>query len=99
MFAAAPDAGIMRKIKLSGRELSVLRAIDFATGSTAEELVHRTRMDAQDVTDILNAFLVCGFVETTPPHEQVAPDQLAGLRVEINPGYSHQLSQAIRSRF
>ncbi len=89
----------MRKIKLSGRELSVLRAIDFATGSMAEEVVHRTRMEAPDVADILNAFLVAGFIETNPPREQVGPADLATLKVDINPGYSHQLSQAIRSRW
>jgi hypothetical protein len=99
MFAAAQAQPFMRKIKFSGRELSVLRAIDFATGSMAEELLHRTRMDAQDVADILNAFLVSGFIETSPPREQVVPSELATLKVEINPGYSHQLSQAIRARW
>ncbi|HKG97341.1 MAG TPA: hypothetical protein VKA97_05995, partial [Pyrinomonadaceae bacterium] len=64
-----------------------------------EDLLHRTRMDAQDVTDILNAFLVAGFIETIPAREQIAAAELPTLKIEINPGYSHQLSVAIRARW
>ena len=89
----------MRKIKLSGRELSVLRAIDFATGSTGAELETRTRLEPEELSDIVNAFLDAGFVETNPPSEKITVEQLAGVKVEINPGYSHDLSDAIRRRY
>jgi hypothetical protein len=89
----------MKKIKLSGRELSVLRAIDFATGTKGQEIVDRTRLDPEDVTDMLNAFIELGFLEAEPSSERVAQEAMPGTTFQINPGYSHDLSHAIRNRW
>jgi DNA-binding MarR family transcriptional regulator len=89
----------MKKIKLSGRELSVLRAIDFATGTKGQEIIDRTRLDPEDLTDMLNAFIELGFLEAEPYRERVPHEAMPETIFQINPGYSHDLSNAIRNRW
>ena len=45
----------MKQIKLSGRELAILRSIDYANGSTGNEIRERTAIEGGDVADTLNA--------------------------------------------
>jgi DNA-binding MarR family transcriptional regulator len=82
----------MKTLKFSGREISILRAIDFATGTIGAEILVKTRIDAQDALDILNALLDAGFIETNPP--QMDHVQLAVFYhtiFEVNPAYAHEL--------
>ena len=61
----------MKQIKLSGREMAVLRAIDYATGSTGTEVREKTAIEGADTAEILNALCEVGYVEAFPPVEPV----------------------------
>ena len=86
----------MKQIKLSGRELAVLRAIDYATGSTGVELREKTAIDGGDVAEILNALCEVGYVESFPPVEPITYLNYSETRFEINPSYAMQLKVAMR---
>jgi len=88
----------MKKIKFSGRELAVLRAIDFSTGTTGAEIIERTHMDAEEITDILNGLLDAGFAEANPPLARVEVFALFETFFEINPAYVHDLRAVIARR-
>ena len=85
----------MRVIRLSGREASVVRAIGFADAVLGAEIQDLTRMEIEDVTDVLNSLIAAGFVESIPYAEQVDLADLAATSFEVNPAYSHQLRAAI----
>ena len=86
----------MKQLKLSGRELAVLRAIDYAIGSTGTELRDKTAIDGADIAEILNALCDVGYVECFPPVEPVTFLNYAETRFEINPSYAAQLKVAMR---
>jgi hypothetical protein len=86
----------MKQIKLSGRELAALRAIDYATGSTGNEIRERTAIDGGDLADILNGLCETGYVEVMPLVEPVTYLNYAESRFEINPSYALQLKEAMR---
>ena len=86
----------MRVIRLSGREQSVVRAIGFADSILGAEIQDMTRMEPEDVTDVLNSLIAAGFVESIPYSEQVNLADLAGTAFEVNPAYTHQLRVAIQ---
>jgi hypothetical protein len=86
----------MKQIKLSGREMAVLRAIDYATGSTGTELHERTQIDPGDLADVLNGLFEVGYVEAYPPVEPVTLMNYATTRFEINPSYFQDLKIAMR---
>jgi hypothetical protein len=86
----------MKQIKLSGRELAVLRSIDYASGSTGDEIRERTSIDASDLVDILNGLCEIGYVEVYPLVEPVTFLNYAGSRFEINPSYALQLKESMR---
>lgn len=88
----------MKEIKLSGRELAVLRAIDYATGSTGGEIQERTQIDAGELPDVLNGLFDVGYVETFPIVESVTDENYATVRFEINPAYALQLKTAMKRR-
>ena len=86
----------MKTIKFSGRELSVLRAIDFATGTIGSEILLRTRMDAEEALDIMNGLLEVGFMETNPARfGRVELAEFETTIFETNPAYTHELKRAI----
>ncbi len=86
----------MKQLKLVGREIAVLRAIDYAVGSTGEEIHARTQIDEQDLADILNGLMDLGYVEPFPFVEPVSTDAIHATRFEINPSYAQQLKEAMR---
>ena len=88
----------MKQIKLSGRELAVLRAIDYATGSTGTEIQEKTSIDGADVAEILNALCEIGYSEVYPLVDVVTATNYAESRFEINPSYALQLKEAMRRR-
>lgn len=88
----------MKKIKLSGREVGVLRAIDFNTGTSGAELLERTHMELDDVVDIINGLMEVGYIETMPPSGRVAPDGFEQTQLEVNPSFVHDLREAIIHR-
>jgi len=85
----------VRRIKLSGREHSVLKALGFAEALPGSELQERTQMRADDITDTLNALLAAGYVESKPYYEQVTATEMSAVEFEVNPGYVHELRSAM----
>ena len=89
------SSSVMRRIKLSGRELAVLKALGFASAVPGLDIVNYTQIEADDVTDILNALLTAGYVESKPYREQVTPTEMITIEFEVNPGYVHELKAAM----
>jgi hypothetical protein len=94
-------AGTVKTMKFSGRETSVLRAIDFATGTLGAEVLVKTRIDAFDALDILNSLVDAGYIEANPAPPDQEPIKLKDFyhtRFEVNPAYAHELKKTfIRS--
>jgi len=88
----------MRQIKLTGREATVLRAIGFAESMLGAEIQDFTRMEVEDVTDTLNSLMAAGFVESVPYCEQIQLAEMPVTAFEVNPGYAHELKQAVSRR-
>ena len=88
----------MKQIKLSGREMAILRAIDYAVGSLGHELRDRTHIEPSDVADILNGLCDIGYVEVVPDCKLVTIENYAASRFEVNPSYWQQLKEAMRRR-
>ncbi len=86
----------MKKIKLTGREMAVMRAIDYANGNTGAEIAERTHIEAEDLADILNGMCDSGYMETLPPVERVTPEDYAARRFDLNPSYVQELKEAMR---
>lgn len=85
----------MRRIKLSGREQAVLKAIGFANAVPGSEVQEYTQIQPDDLTDVLNALLAAGYVESKPYREQVTPAEIPTVEFEVNPGYVHELRAAM----
>jgi hypothetical protein len=85
-----------RDIKLSGRELGVLRAIGFGLGVNGAELLERTGLAPEDLTDVLNTLLDIGYVEAGSMKERVIQAEMPAENFEINPSYSNDLKKAMR---
>lgn len=86
----------MRAIKLTGREVTVIRAIGFAESMLGAEIQDFTRMEMEDVTDTLNALMAAGFVESVPYYEEVQLAEMPVTAFELNPAYVHELKHAIQ---
>lgn len=88
----------MRQIKLTGREATVVRAIGFAEAMVGAEIQDYTRMEPEDITDVLNSLMSAGFVETVPFQAEVALAEMPVTSFELNPAYAHELKQALQRR-
>ena len=88
----------MRYVKLTGRELSIVRVIGFAEAMTGAEILEATRMDAEDITDTLNGLLSAGFVESVPYTEEVVVEEMPATSFEVNPAYAADLRTAMIRR-
>ncbi|HJX25483.1 MAG TPA: hypothetical protein VJ252_04960 [Chthoniobacterales bacterium] len=86
----------MRCIKLTGRETTVVRAIGFTESMLGVEIQDSTRMEMEDVTDILNGLMSAGFVESIPYYEEVQLAEMPVTAFELNPSYVHELKEAIQ---
>jgi len=84
----------MRQIKLTGRELAVIRALGFTSAISGSEILSQTQMQVEDATDILNGLLSAGYVESKPYRDHVTPTEMVALEFEVNPGYVHELKAA-----
>jgi hypothetical protein len=85
----------MRRIKLSGREHAVLKALGFADAVLGAEVQEQTQMQPDDLTDVLNGLLAAGYVESKPYREQVALAEMPTVEFEANPAYVHELKAAM----
>jgi DNA-binding IclR family transcriptional regulator len=88
----------MKEIKLTGREMAVLKAIDYANGSTGTEITEHTHIEPEDVVDILNGLCEVGYIEPSPFVEKVSVADYAARLFEVNPSYAQQLNEALRRR-
>ena len=96
MEAALHGLENMKQLRFSGRETSILRAIDFANGSMGAEILVKTKLDAEEAMDILNSLLDAGYIETNPPQqEHVKIEQFHRLMYEVNPAFAHDLKKAM----
>ena len=86
----------MKKIKLSGRELAVLRAIDFGNGASGLEIEEKTRIVPEELVEVVNGLMEAGYIETNPPTQSVTLEALGSTQVEVNPGYAQELKVTIR---
>jgi hypothetical protein len=85
----------MKQIKLSGRERTVLRAIDFSTGTVGEELLERTKLEPDDLVDVLNGLMTVGYAEMRPYAESTSLETFRETVFEVNPSYALQLREAM----
>lgn len=85
----------MKQIRLSGREATVIRHIGFGLSVTGEELMENTRLAADDLTDVLNAMMDVGYVESTPFTEKVLLEAMPKTEFEVNSAYAHELKDAL----
>jgi DNA-binding MarR family transcriptional regulator len=84
-------------MNFSGREGSVLKAIDFSNGTSGADILVRTRMDALEVLDILNSLLDIGYIETSPAQQtHVERRLLYSTLFEVNPAFVHELKKALK---
>ena len=86
----------MKIIKLSGREATVLKAIDFSTGTPGPEVMLRTNLPAEDIVVIVNGLMEVGYVETNPPKEPLSEEDLPHVVLDVNPAFVHDLRVAMR---
>ncbi len=87
----------MRQIKLTGREVSVVKALGFTEAKLGNEIQDYTQMQMDDVADTLNALIAAGFVECVPYAEEVQLAEVPVTSFELNPAYAQELKIAIRS--
>ncbi len=86
----------MKKIKLSGREVAVLRAIDFSLGTLGGEIMERTHIERGELIDILNGLLDAGYIETNPAALRVDYGELEETVFEVNPSYALDLKEVTK---
>ena len=89
----------MKQIKLTGRERSVLRVLDFSTGNTGGELLDSSRLAPEDLVDVLNGLMGPGFLEVTPFAEETTLDGFRESRFDVNPSYAQELRSVMANRF
>ena len=85
----------MREIKLSGREVVVIRSIGFAVGVSGQELLDATRIEPEQLVDILNAMIFSGLVESNPYAESTSLETYLTTEFETNPSFSNELKKAV----
>jgi DNA-binding MarR family transcriptional regulator len=85
----------MKEIKLTGRERSVLRYIDFATGTKGEDLLEHTRLEPDDLVGVLNGLMTVGYVEIAPYAETTDEASFRDKLFEVNPSYALELRAAM----
>ena len=89
----------MKKIKLSGKEIAVVRTIDFAMGTVGSEILDRTKIEVDELVSIINGLMDVGFLECVPHSEHLTGETLKGATIEVNPGYAHELRAAMIPKF
>ncbi len=72
-----------------------MKAIGFAEGASGTELLERTQMPPDDLTDVLNALLGAGYIESSPYREQATIAEMPQTAFEVNPGYVHELRESM----
>ena len=87
--------GVMKNIRLSGREATVIRSLGFGLGMMGPELLEHARLAQDDLVDVLNGLMEVGYVECTPFAEQTSVAALPSTEYEVNSAYAHELKTAL----
>ena len=87
---------VMRQIGLTGREITIVRAMGFTEPVAGAEIQEFTRMEPEDVTDVLNSLMSAGFVESVPFYNQMELADMPVTMFEVNPSYVHEIKLACR---
>ncbi len=85
----------MKQIRLSGREVAVIRALGFGLAVPGSQLAEVTRLSEEDLADVLSAMMEVGYVESTPFSERTDVAALATTEYEVNSAYTHELKAAL----
>lgn len=85
----------MKQIRLSGRERTVLRQIDFSCGTTGLDLIERTRLEPDDLVAVLNTLMSVGYAEMNPYAEETDEATFREKLFEVNPSYAQELRAAM----
>lgn len=85
----------MKQIKLTGRERSVLRYIDWNLGTKGDELLDSTRLTPDDLVGVLNGLMDVGYVEMVPYALHTDEATFRDQTFEVNPGYALELKAAM----
>ena len=88
----------MKQIKLSGKEIAVVRGLDFAVGTSGSDLFERTRIELEELTALVNGLMDIGFLECSPYCERLTEHVFMSSLIEVNPGYAHELKTALYLR-
>lgn len=89
---------IVRSIKLTGREITIVRSIGFTEAMLGGELQDLTKMELEDITDAINGLISAGFIESVPYKEEVPMAEVVAMAFEVNPAYAHDLRRALTQR-
>ena len=85
-----------RRIRLTGKEASVVRALLSPEPVPWAELLELTKLSPEDLVDILNGLISTGFVEPIPHAEDVHLESVKDFSFEANPAYAGELKGAIK---
>ncbi len=85
----------MKQIRLSGREVAVIRSLGFGLAVSGTELLENTRIAIDDLSDVLSGLMEVGYVESTPFAERTSPEALPTTEYEVNSAYTHELKAAL----
>ena len=99
MDDAFPKPTRMKQIKLTGRERSVLRVLDFTSGKTGEELLESSRLEPEDLVSVLSGLMGPGYLEMEPFADEASEKTFRTARFDINPSYSMELRTAMAQRY
>ena len=89
----------MKQIKLTGRERSVLRVLDFAAGNTGEELLESSRLEPADLVSVLSSLMGPGYLEMAPFADEATEETFRTARFDINPSYAQEIRGAMAQRY
>jgi len=85
----------MKQIKLSGRERTVLRSIDFSAATPGAEILEHSRLAPEDLVDVLNGLISVGYAEVIPYAEMTSVATFRDSHFEVNPSYALELRAAM----
>ena len=85
----------MKKIRLSGREVAVVRALGFGLPLSGGEVLEHTRLQPEDLVDVLNGLMDVGYIEMTPHGEHTNVEGLPAAQFEVNSSYTHEIKVAL----
>jgi len=86
----------MKRIKLSGREAAVVKAIGFSLATPATEVMKHTNLSREDIVDIVNGLMDVGYIECMPLREHLDEACLDERMLEMNPSYALALREALK---